>query len=79
MKKYAVIPSKVPDEYFWNVYEYATDQIVDSFYFEEDAIDMAKFMNRGGAFDGFTPSFMTIPIKVKNENLNEVFAQEFMV
>jgi hypothetical protein len=52
---------------------------VDSFYFEEDAIDMAKFMNRGGAFDGFTPSFMTIPIKVKNENLNEVFAQEFMV
>lgn len=79
MKKYAVIPTHIIDDYVWNVYECATDQVVDFVYFEDDAIGIAKFMANGGAFDGFTPAFMTVMVKVKGENLNEAFAQEFMV
>jgi hypothetical protein len=79
MEKYSVIASHIEDDYVWNVYEVATNQIIDKFFFEDDAFDLAEFMENGGAFDGFTPAFMTSMVKVKNENLNEAFAREFMV
>lgn len=78
MRKYAVVPSHTINDYVWNVYEYATDHIVETFFFEEDAEDRAEFMEHGGAFDGFTPKFMTVTVKTKKD-LNEAFAQEFMV
>lgn len=42
----------------WLVQETKTEQIVNSFLFEDDALEYCNFMNRGGAFDGWTPAFM---------------------
>ena len=58
MRKYEVVASYVNEDYIWNVYETTTRQVIESFYFEDDAEDMAKFLEYGGAFDGFTPAFM---------------------
>ena len=58
MKKYDIVVSHVIDDFVWNVYERSTEQIIETFFFEEDARDYAKFLERGGGFDGFTPSFM---------------------
>lgn len=46
------------DSMIWLVQETKTEQVVNSFLFEEDAVEYCNFMNRGGAFDGWTPAFM---------------------
>ena len=46
------------DNYYWSVLEKPTDQVIDSFVFEDDAKEYCKFLNRGGGFCGFTPAFM---------------------
>jgi hypothetical protein len=43
---------------FHCVYETETDQAFDVFYFLEDAQACLEFLNAGGAFDGFTPTFI---------------------
>jgi hypothetical protein len=62
MRKYEVVVTHIVDEFIWNVYEKATSHVIETFFFEEDAIEFASFMDRGGAFDGFTPAFMLKPI-----------------
>lgn len=71
--KYSVIVSRIVDDYVWHVYENATEQVIDTFFFLEDATDMANFMEHGGAFDGLTPSFMLKPLPV--DDLNAKFEQ----
>ena len=61
----------------WYVVETATENIIESFIFEDDAIDYIEFLCNGGAFAGFTPSFMTRKTPV-NMNINDAFAAEFM-
>lgn len=63
------------EELLWLVYENTSDQIVAEFFFEEDAADLCVFLERGGGFAGFTPSF--ILQKVPNVNINENFSAEF--
>lgn len=46
------------DNVVWLVQETQTEQIINSFLFEEDALEYCNFMNRGGGFDGWTPHFM---------------------
>lgn len=58
VRKYDILISHVIDDFIWNVYEKQTDQIIDSFFFEEDATRFAKFLESGGGFDGLTPAFM---------------------
>jgi hypothetical protein len=58
----------------WIVFEVDTEQVIDTFAFEADARKMARFMNRGGAFAGWTPTFMMIscaidPIDTQLESL----------
>lgn len=77
MRKYNVESTHIADDYFWNVCEKKTNQIVRTFYFEEDAIKMANFMEKGGAFDGFTPAFMLIIVKLPNEDVNQRFSRIF--
>jgi hypothetical protein len=64
---------------FHCVYETATDQPIDFFYFLEDAQRCQKFLESGGAFDGFTPSFMLINFTAPktSENLNAEFKEAF--
>lgn len=77
MEKYSVMLVREDNEYFWIVYENQSDQIIDSFYFEEDAIDAAKFMEQGGAFDGFTPTFILQDIPLPKEEVNQSFNRMF--
>lgn len=58
MDRYAVNPVNIEGNFFWELYETSTDQVIDQFFFEEDAVDTANFMERGGAFAGWTPSFI---------------------
>ena len=39
MKNYRVYPTQDDENFYWNVYENVTGQIVSSFWFEEDAIE----------------------------------------
>jgi len=41
----------------WAVRELPTGHIVERFYFEEDAKGFRKSLNKGRAFDGWTPLF----------------------
>lgn len=75
MKNYEVIPLSLGHaDYAWCVYEHPTEQVIKSYDFSEDAEKYCKFLNRGGAFDGWTPSFLLREVTV-NKNLNQEFNQ----
>ena len=63
------------DNLVWCVYEKASDQIVAQFFFEEDAAELCKFLEGGGGFAGFTPSF--ILQRVPTIDINQNFQAEF--
>ena len=79
MKNYYHIPVKFfGDDYGWTVYEVTTEQLIGTFYFEEDAFDLASFFNDGGGFDGFTPSFMLRSVTPLVTDMNDEFTQAFV-
>jgi len=47
------------------LYETATEQVVDVFPTHRDAARKGKFFARGGGFFGFTPAFMAAKVKGK--------------
>ena len=63
------------DEVLWLVEEESTSQIIDEFWFEEDAAKYCSFLERGGAFAGFTPSFVIK--KTYSGDINAYFDMEF--
>ena len=76
--RYAVMPAFKDGEYMWEVLELTSDLPIQKFYFEDEAVEMARFMEKGGAFDGFTPIFMTKSVRnFSPEILNETFSSEF--
>ena len=76
MSNYQIVTMKSDDDFFWAVSETQTEQIIDTFFFREDAEDYANFLIRGGGFDGFTPSFVLKSVKT-HESLDESFLREF--
>lgn len=65
---------KVEDagETLYCVFEFATDQVVNHFVNQKDASKYIKFLKNGGAFNGFTPTFITTSVKdyiKRNPNL----------
>ena len=60
----------------WLVFEEATAQIVADFWFEDDAEHFCNFLENGGGFAGFTPSFILRKVSTKTD-INEAFAAEF--
>lgn len=78
MNNYQVVTIQDDQDFFWAVAENQTEQIVDAFVFQEDAEDYARFLEKGGGFAGFTPSFMLRTVKVP-ESLDESFIREFDV
>jgi len=64
------------DELLWMVYEQTSDQIVAQFFFEEDAEELCKFLEKGGGFAGFTPNFILqrVPVQDINQNFQAEFA-----
>jgi hypothetical protein len=73
MRKYTIHTLKDNEgDFFFGVYEEATEQVIDFFFFQEDAKKTAKFMELGGAFAGFTPSFVLRKVPAKPD-LNQKF------
>lgn len=66
---YYVMPLNIADKNFvWCVMENKTEQLIKAFEFEDEAEDYSEFLNQGGAFDGFTPSFVLREVTVSNIN-----------
>ena len=63
------------EELLWLVYEQLSNQVVAQFFFEEDAEELCRFLEKGGGFAGFTPSF--ILQRVPTLNINQDFQAEF--
>jgi len=62
------------DNLIWYVHELNTDQIVGEYFFEEDAIELCKFLEKGNGFAGFTPTFI---LRRVPKNINDAFTAEF--
>ncbi len=73
MDNYYVLPLEVNSDFIWCVMEKKTEQLIKAFEFEEDALDYANFLESGGAFDGFTPSFILREV-VFARNVNADFS-----
>jgi len=61
------------NDYLWCVMETRTDQLVKAFTFEDEAEEYCEFLENGGAFDGFTPSFILREV-VLSKDLNSEFS-----
>mgnify|MGYP006272959241 CR=1 FL=1 len=59
----------------WHVFENTTQQVISTFIFEDDAQEYCRFLEKGGAFAGFTPSFVLK--KTHSIDINDAFAAEF--
>lgn len=78
LRNYTYSPQFDSDDYlWWHVIEQSTKQIVASFIFEDDAQEYMEFLENGGGFAGFTPSFMTRQVSIPASNINEAFSAEF--
>lgn len=72
MENLICVPVEHEGEFLWCVFERATDQVINSFYFEEEAHEYIGFINKGGAFAGFTPKFILTEFKTKGD-INDSF------
>jgi hypothetical protein len=74
MTDYYVLPLEVDSDFIWCVMETKTEQLIEAFEFEDEAEEYKDFLMSGGAFDGFTPSFIlrevVIPTNVNHEFSN---------
>lgn len=59
----------------WHVYENSTQQVIESFLFEDDAEEFADDLESGCGFQGFTPAFMLV--KTPKIDINAAFTAEF--
>lgn len=73
MRNYQVIPFQLENDFLWCVYENKTEYTIAQFFFEDDAERYAGFLERGGAFDGWTPIFMLHRV-VAPRDLNQEFS-----
>ena len=72
---YYVLPLQTEDnDFIWCVMERETEQLIRAFAFEDEADDYSDFLNDGGAFDGFTPSFILREV-VLSRNINQEFSE----
>ena len=67
MRKYDVYPVNMNGAFVWEVYETESEHVIDILFFEEDAIRVAQFMESGGAFSGWTPSFFLRPVAASKD------------
>jgi hypothetical protein len=75
-QRYTYYPEFDTNDYLlWHVFETATEQVIDSYFFEEDAAKVAWELEKGSGFAGFTPAFMLR--KTTFVNINDAFEAEF--
>jgi hypothetical protein len=63
------------NDFRWVVHEASTDQIIDTFIFEDEAQEYCEFLEEGGAFNGFTPTFMLNKVEIPMD-INDMFQFE---
>ena len=63
------------NDFRWAVHEASTDQIIDTFIFEDEAQEYRAFLEAGGGFNGFTPTFMLNRVEMPMD-INEQFLYE---
>lgn len=73
-KKHSIKTVKYDDVLFFCIYEHATEQVLDYFFTEYDAIKMKKKLDSGSGFDGLTPEFMLKIVKTKTD-INTSFGE----
>ena len=74
MDNYHVMPLETEEhDFIWCVMENQTEQLIEAFEFEDEARKYTKFLNRGGAFAGWTPSFILQEVVV-HRDLNHEFS-----
>jgi len=76
MSNYYVLPLEVDSDFIWCVMETKTEQLIQAFEFEDEAEEYAEFLENGGAFSGFTPSFILREVALSSD-LNRDF-QEYV-
>lgn len=72
---YTYYPKVEDDGIYWCIHETLTEQVIAAFFFEDDAKDYMEWLEDGGAFAGFTPSFMIQ--SVASGDINEAFEATF--
>ncbi len=73
MDNYYVLPLEVESDFIWCVMENKTEQLIQAFEFEDEAEEYKDFLMSGGAFDGFTPSFILREVAL-SRNMNQEFS-----
>ena len=74
--KYSCMAIQTEEHDFrWAVHETSTDQIIDTFIFEDEAQEYCKFLQSGGGFNGFTPNFMLNKAEIPMD-INDMFIFE---
>lgn len=74
MSNYYVLPVETEEhDFVWCVMERTTEQLIEAYLFKDDALEYANFLEKGGAFDGWTPSFMLQEVVVPKD-LNQEFS-----
>ena len=73
MSYFYVLTLEVESNFIWCVIETQTEQLIEAFEFEDEAEEYKKFLMKGGAFDGFTPSFILREVVVPT-NVNHEFS-----
>lgn len=80
MSNYHILPLNVENDFIWCVIENKTEQLIRAFAFEDEAEDYWEFLEDGGAFAGFTPSFIlqevAVPINVNHEFADFISEQQ---
>lgn len=75
MSNYFVLPLETEDgDFIWCVMENPSEQLIRAFEFEDEADEYCEFLNDGGAFAGFTPSFILREVEV-SRNINHEFSE----
>ena len=76
-RKYTYFPVQDGEDFLWVVHETATDQTMDTFFFEDDAIEFMEELENGIGFDGFTPTFILRKATPPVKDINAAFSAEF--
>ena len=54
----------VEDNNTFGIYEIATEQVIKTFTDRNEARKFLRHVNLGGGFNGWTPTFFMVPVKV---------------
>lgn len=75
MDNFVSVPVSHEGDFLWCVFERSTEQVIKSFYFEDEATEYIDFLSEGGAFDGWTPAFILTEATKPKEDVNTSFSQ----